>query len=677
MKFKKIIATLLVSALGLSMFTACTPSNNSSSNSGQTLEALEKRTYQGLHQRTAPERTDYFIQDGVCEYVIVMPQNPNKYEIIAKSELVLFFKQATGLNLYSITEPSEGFTHSPTTKYISIGNTKMFETTGIEIDESVLTTQGVRIVTKDNTIYLNGGSIGGALYATYTFLEIMFNWEIYAEDCWVIDENVRNLKMRAFDVWEVPDIEMRTNFWTAVQKNSNNIGYRFRMPDYQDAFIMPIGDVKNGGTYAGIHNSFDVLPKTSPYAEAEWYADDGQQLCYTAHGNEESYNRMIERIATVVTDCMKVYNPEKYPLFKFFTLTIQDGSMSTCVCDACMEALKKYGAHSGSIIVMCNRVMELVSAWQEKPENRAYKRDDFKMAFFAYHGYFAAPTHYDNLQDKIVPNHSDLIMRDDVAVYAAVSDNENGFLRKVSIYDDINKKGRDNLIGWSEIASELYLWTYQTNYTNYLAFSSTMNFYNTDGFSFLASLGVDMMANQGTTGSMNYTCFQAIKPYLDAKLQWNSSLDSDKLINDWFDAMYKDVAPLMKQLYLEEMQHDIACSVREGSWRINSGNRDASKAEDWPLNLAVRWLGMLDQAYVIAEGKYSKGDPETFVMIKNHIDMERVGPAYSFLVNFTEETAPVDLIKKTKRFFKETVTQMAPYQVGEGKGMLNEWIALL
>lgn len=674
---RKIIAGLLAIVLSIVAFSGCTENPETSSSDNITATTMvEKRVFNGIHQLIAHERTDDFISNGKCDYALLVPEEADVFINTAKNELLYFIEQATGLKLRVVTESGEGLTHTATGKYISIGNTKMFASSGIELDTATLKTDGVRIVTKDNTVYLNGGTRAGTLYAAYTFLRIMFNWEIYAEDCWVIDENVKNLKMRDFDVLDIPDIQLRPNFWGAVQANSNNIAYRFRMPDSHDAYLMPVGDRKNGGTPRTIHNSFEILPPASQYAESQWYADDRNQLCYTAHGDTESYDRMVKRIAEVIKDCLVANNPTNFPLYEFCTLTIQDGSDTACVCDACTVAKEKYGSNSGAIIVMCNRVMEELEVLMELPENQPYKRDGFKLAFFAYHSYFDAPAHYDEETKTFVPNHEDLIMRDDVAVYIATSSQTTGFVYKTNIYNEINTAGRNNLLGWAAISHTIYLWTYQTNFQDYLSFSSTFNFYNTDGFQFLASLGAKIMSNQGTSNSMNYTGFQALKPFLDYKMRWNSSLDSDKLIEEWFEAMYREATPIMKELYFDEMQHDIAWSLKVGRWVINSHTSVISE-KAYPLNLLTRWLNILDEAYAVAEKHYKNGNPETYAIIKNHIDMEWVYPGYRLLKYYTEDSADPEMIAKAKEYFKTTISRMASYKVSENGGDLNSWILKL
>ena len=282
-------------------------SSESSSENKQTSALLGKRyTYEGTHIFTAPETDSYIVEDGRTEYQILIPSNANKYEIKAATELTAFFKQATGITLKTVNEPEEGCTHNDTVKYFSIGKTKMYQSSGLTYDAEQLAADGVRIQTKGNTVYLNGGWIAGPVYAVYDMLEILLNYQYFNNECWLIDEHVQNLKLRNFDVLDIPDVKLRTAFWGKTRENLDDAGYRFRMLEYMDAYIMPIGDLEYSKPRT-IHNSFNILPQNNPVAEANWYSTAGNQLCYTARGDAESYERMVAQAAKVVESCLIKY----------------------------------------------------------------------------------------------------------------------------------------------------------------------------------------------------------------------------------------------------------------------------------------------------------------------------------------------------------------------------------
>ena len=676
---KKGLSILLASVMACSLLASCKSNSGEEQESSSVVDVevqddVQRYPYEGIHIMTAPETDGYIVQNGRTEYKLVLPEVQDAYLMLAKNDFISFFKQATGITMDVVVESGEAFTHSATAKYISIGNTKMFQSANIDMKKDVLESQGVRIVTKDNTIYVNGGAQGGALYATYDLLQILFNYEIYAEDCWEIDENVKEVKMRAFDVLDVPDVEMRANFWGAITKNTENIAYRFRMPkEYYDA-LMPLGDVDSGENRYTIHNSTKVVSRKSAVAEDKWFSINGEQLCYTARGDEESYQRMVAQAAKVITRNLELSPPKDYPDFTYCAFTMED-NFQNCTCEFCAAAKEKYGEDSGAVLVFCNNVMELVSEWMERPENAEYKRENFRLTFFAYHGFVDAPAHYDEEKKTYVLNHPDLQMRDDVGVFFALSP---GFQLAESIYHESNDAARERCLKWFAVSNNLYMWTYNANFSgSYLVFNSSFNLYNSEGYQFLANGNLAMLANQGQFGSTNYTAFQGLKPFLDYKLQWQSNLDSEQLIDDWFKAMYREAAPIMKQLFEEEQAHHYYMLHESGTYAKGSNQENPHKKDYWPINLLTRWLDLIESAKNVVKEKYEVGNPALYEMLKKHIDMEWVSPAYFLLCYYDESNADPTLIQNTKAYFRNEIAKLAPYQLGNHNGQLNEWLSSL
>ena len=136
---KKRIISLFLSALCVCSFAfGC---NGGSGTQTSTGTAREKYRYtKGVHNLTAPEANTYMVQNGKCDYQILLPANMDSNLIVAEAELKYFFEEATGVKLSSVVEPKEGMAHTAEGKYISIGSTKMFESAGIDLKADVLGT---------------------------------------------------------------------------------------------------------------------------------------------------------------------------------------------------------------------------------------------------------------------------------------------------------------------------------------------------------------------------------------------------------------------------------------------------------------------------------------------------------------------------------------------------------
>ena len=165
----------------------------------------------GTHVYTAPETDKDFIKNGTCDYTVVVPEVTSNYIRTAQSEFLYFFKKATGIDLRVINDGQlTTKTHSDDTKYISIGETTLLKSTDINYSFETLNYDGGRIVTKGNNIYIVGGYDSGTMFAVYTFLRLTFNYECYTSSTFVIDENVKNMKLKAYDVTDVPDFYHRS-----------------------------------------------------------------------------------------------------------------------------------------------------------------------------------------------------------------------------------------------------------------------------------------------------------------------------------------------------------------------------------------------------------------------------------------------------------------------------------
>ncbi len=627
----KILSVALSGVLAIFSCVACEAPDDTTKNA-----EVKKYFYDGgTHIYTAKETSEYMVQSGRTDYKIVIPAEAGKYLQAAKDELTLFFQEAANVSLDYIIEPEGGIAHSERGKFISLGETKMLESSGIEVDKSLLGSDGIRIVTKDNSVYLVGGSDYGTLYAVYDLLAILFNFEVYSYDCIQIDRNVKNVKLYEFDVTDIPDVALRSNSWAMRRDNVNNFAYRSKMVQAKSDYLMPLGDDRVGGKPRSIHNSFQILPKAEHYEKHEkWYSLNGDQLCYTTRGDEKEYEAIVEKIAEVIEYDLTKYPVEQYPNYNIGAFTMEDTG-TNCNCPACMDAKAKYGSDSGAVIVMQNRIMEKVSEWMNKPENKEYKRDEFKLAFFAYHNYADAPAYYDEAQGKYVVNHPDLTMREDVGVYLCMSDD---LCYLVNVYDEINDKGRDNLLAWFDIANTTYLWAYNCNFQGYLFMHASMNFFDTEGYQFMIQSGVKMLENQSASGSKELTAFHSLKVYLDSKLQWDCTLDSKELTRNWFDAMYGPASDVMMELYNQEREYNIMQYAKEGWLEDCEHVYSASMYNEkyWDYGVLKGFIAQCNTAKRLIEKTVA--DKELREMYIKHIELEWVFPAFTTLRIFREET---------------------------------------
>lgn len=682
---KKKIISLILATLSVCIFATSCGDKQSGANGGESGSsgvdpsvANKKYVYTaGVHQLVATETADYVMQNGRSDYKILLPQNGDANIVLAESELNHFFQEATGVKLGVVTESGSGLKHTADGKYISIGATKMLESSGVDVKKNTIGSQGVRIVTKDKTIYVVGATTAGTLNAVYTFLNLTFGYEQFAYDCFTINKT-NSVKLLDFDVTDVPDIEMRGSSTALLENNPGNLLYRLRMRNYSD-FLLPIGDRENGEAEQRVHNASNVLPRNAPTSRKNWFSDqsgqggDNTQICYTAHGNKEDYEAMIDRIAYVIERSLIRYTPEKYPLSNIVAFTHEDNENVMCRCASCTEASLKYGAQSALAMIVNNDVRAKLEEWMNLPENAEYKRENLKVVFFAYTAFISAPAHYDESLGKYVVNSPDLKMRDDVGVFYAVS---SGLNFQQNIYGDGSKEGVENSLKWFDIAPSVYLWTYDANFGNFLFRTGGTNFYDTDAYQFFAAGGAKYMFKQSVMPGANVTSFQMLDMYLDSHMQWDTRSDIGELTKRWFRAMFKDASDVMFELYKQENTYALIVANETKKIARTGIINYAISREYWKYEMLKGWLDKIDEARELIS-KYQTKNPELYAVLKEHLDIEWVCPAY-YMISYNAGSIPDDEYNKMVSYFKTDISALRDFRFSERSyGTITTWAAEL
>lgn len=634
---KKIFQRILCMLLTVSAFVGCAVGCGKESSKATivgTIEpAVEKSTFVGVHDFTMTETSEYLVKDGKTDYVLVTTSELSAIEQTAKEEFIDLFREATGIRLE--TKAAEGMTHDPNGRYICLGDNELFASSGIELDKKELTHEGVRIVTKDKTVYVTGGGAYGTLYAVYDFMALTFNFEQYYVDCMEIDTGVKEKKLYDYNVTDIPDLSNRaTNFGWFTQQTKN----RMRMPLYSGNYLLPIHEkmtASNGDEWsvenewvadkssfgATGHNSNEYLPRGTYGEHPKWFGDSGDVLCYTSHGDEAELELMIQECAKKIVASLIAYPVDVYPNMNAASLTVEDNN-DTCACDACIACEEQYGAKSAAIILFMNRLNAYVRDWMEAHKDTKYYRENFELVFFAYNSFSLAPAEWDDSIGAYVPNAPELKLDEGVYVWVALM---NMLEEEINIYHSKNDRGRMQIEKWAALSDGLWLWTYSTNFTEYLYFHDMFSLFNSEGYRFFADNKVKLYyQNSQSYQDGTSTAFHTLSVYLQYKLAWNTSLNTDELVDRFMNAMFKEAAPVMKELLNSMRMHNR--QIKEATEYVNS----VAYAQNYPYNTLKKWMDMCDQALAMVEG-YRTQDPALYQSLKDHIETEWVFPAYATL----------------------------------------------
>ena len=623
LSFTTILMSLILLLIG------CTKPNDKVSD-GFTLD--ENKVVEGaIHIFNKAETNDYILLNNQTEYKIVVPTTPSVREITASLELKNLFMEATGVTLEIITDT--GITLNSQSKYLSIGATTLRTAANIDVNYELLGQSGVRVITKDKTVFMSGAEDFGTLYSVYEFLKQTVSFEYYYTDTYSLDKNVKDIKLMNYDIIDVPDIQNRVAGYGYISGSQNNIN-RMRMRPYADFFA--------GSAF---HNSFGLLPP-SIYKEShpKWYSTDGTQLSYTAQGDEEELKLMKEKITEKLMQIL-MNEPNKHMI----SITMQD-TQTWDSSEATMAMYEIYGSHSAAIIMFCNDVNKKIRNWFTSEEGRDYERE-LEILFFAYHRTNGAPVTYDE-ETKTYKPINGLVCDQGVTVLFAETDGDYTHSMNEIENDRIYK----NLQGWQVVSPKFSFWFYGTNYANYLIPYNSFNSLN-DNYRIAVESDAIWVFEQGQIDQASAaTGWSILKGYLASKLAWNVNYNMQELIEDFFKNYFGQASDIMLKLFNEYRVHAAYIEENKGYGGSRSIFFNAMSDELWPKALLDRFNCYLDEA--ISKIEYLKQDDiEKYYQYYNHITCERLSVIY-LLVELYEPNIESTNLLTLKQTFKEDATRI-------------------
>lgn len=636
-----LIALCLVSVC---VFSGCSGCSGCSKKKNE-VSVLSGVEYNGVHELNATETNSWLVKDGKTDYEVVVPSETSALVNVAKDEFIDLFRMATGITLSIVKD--EGLTHTPNGKYISLGETTIFKSSGLSVDKKELGKDGVRIITKDETVYLIGGSDYGTIYSVYDFMKLTFDYEYFYDDCIQIEKGVKNKKLLKYGVKDIPDMKDRKGGWfPQLWKNEDNIAYRFKLasassqitdlPAYTD-----FDETKSAG-YT-VHTTDDLLPKaTYQQKHPKWYttvtAEGGKQLCYTARGDSKEFEAMAAECAKKIEFALTVNTPADKPFINNCYIGMED-TYDACACEECTRLKEYYGAESGAVCIFVNRVAQLVDEWMNDPENAEYYREDFHIMLLAYNNFIDAPVKYDETAKKYVAVDEKVKLRDNVGVYYADIKQD----WQSSLFSTANEKTLVNLQGWSELTNRIdhyvYAINYNTNGTNLIPYD-TFNYFTDEMFKYYMSIGsrgyyvcnIGGYSNNGDYES-NWGKF---KLYLQANLLWDCNQSESELMDKWFNATFADAAPAMRSLFDLQRVYMSEISNKNGFYMQDSIYINFKQKNLFPQNVLLQWMGVCDTA-AKAIAKYKSTDAQYYKTLLTHIEAEYIAPAYIYLSLYKED----------------------------------------
>lgn len=559
------------------------------------------------------EPATYIATDGQTEYKVVVPEVMANPIVAAKDELLLFFEEATGVKLPVIND--KDLIYSKNDKYISIGKTTLLEQVGIE-PEAELGYSGTRIKTVDNSLFLYGKENFGALYAVYDLLNILFDYEYYGQNCYTLN-NESSVQLPQLDFKNIPSIENRATAYNQLDDFTEL--NRFRQSHWYSDYFISIDGLP-------WHNDVQFLYGKLPGHENYWLATkDGvllnNHMCYTARGDEGEYAQLIDTMFNRLKVEL-IANPDRYVA----CLSTAD-STTVCDCEACTTIKNRHGGYYSAVTLsLCNDLIEKVYDWFDTDEGAPYKRD-FKLCIMTYRETENAPVTFNEATGKY-EFIGDLKINENVGIFLAIY----GCAYPYSLKSSVNSDTYKNVIAWSDLTDNFYMWIYNTCFQSYFAPFDVFE-YLQEYYQIMVERGVKSVISEGNHYSPNdSSAWSALKIYLNVKLQWDCNANVEELINNFCDNFYMDAAPYVKAVLNSFRVHSAHLKKTYPGEYGGKYSHDMNMyyTKYWPKDLMEQWNDLFTQGLKAIE-KYQFSDPALYNVLYKRVSIEKMSPIYILL----------------------------------------------
>lgn len=486
------------------------------------------------------------VSQGKSEYKIIIGAESGECTGFAAEELQNFIERAASVRLeivedMALSEGSSG-------KYISVGDTVLFDSASL--DAQKLGKDGFVLRTDGDNVLICGMRERATLYGVYDFLEKYVGVRFLTDDYTFIPE-VSKISVSDLNETEVPDFEIRS-YWTTETQRDPLFAARRRT-----VTVWNFSDEKYGGGlyddfYNDGHNVLRLLGEAGTTFEAhpECYASiNGERknldICWTngVTDDGELDESMSVSTAKSLIEGIKA-RCDLYPTVEYFMIAQEDSQNNICTCSRCNAVREKYGSYSSAMIRMINLVAREVQTWADSERGGR----PINIVTMSYE-YSEQPPVRQNEKGEYIPTDAQVIPEPNVFVQFAP-------LRAGNLAYALNDPLQDastvnNLAGWLSLTNNLFLYTYTTNFANYLWYVPDLLPIG-QNIRYFRDLGISQVICEG--GEQYLNIWQAeLRAYIYTQMMWDADLDPMTLAEEYFNKLcgaYADEA--LQFLYLME-----------------------------------------------------------------------------------------------------------------------------
>jgi len=454
----------------------------------------------------------------LANWDIIIAENAPPSEVYAAEEFQSHLAEASGVRLPIVSHPAPATGRK---RHVFIGSSPAMRESAVGFETDEFGQEDFRIVVRDDNIAIAGKSQArarGTLYGVYAFLEDYVGVRFLTVDHTYVPAIGTWRVVGPLDRFYHPPLRFR---WSYYGETNGNPAFAARI-----RVNTVTGDEKLGGKTGLnlINHSFHHHLSSQKYGKEhpEYFAlVDGERKLDVGGGGPELCltNPDVLRIVTdsVLDDLSKNPNLENISVS-------QNDNNKYCRCRSCAEIDERQGTPMGSLLTFVNAVADEVA--KEYP--------DVMVGTLSYW--------YSRKPPKTIkprPNVQIQLCSIECCLLHPINDPQ---CRK-------NVQFCQDMADWGKICSNISIWNYNTNFSNYLLPCPNLRVIESNVRYFVANnaIGIFMQAAGNALGAE----LSDLRNYVMANLLWDPTRSSEKLVNEFLDLHYgRAAAPVRRFINL-------------------------------------------------------------------------------------------------------------------------------
>lgn len=499
---------------------------------------------------------------------IVLNEGAIPSEVYAAEEFQRHLAQATGHTLPIVRGP-EKQAGTPAVhadrpgRHVFIGPGKAMRESNVGFATDGFGEEDLHIMIRDENIAIAGGRPRGTLYGAYTFLEDYLGVRFLTAEHTHVPPVGKWRVVGPVDRSYHPPFEMRWAYYGEVNRNAA-FAARLR--------VNTVGNEPNLGGRARqqlTSHSFAYQIPSSKYGKEhpEYYClRNGKRL---AQGGNDSYDNepclTNPDVLRIVTEAV-MKEIEVHPEAGNISVS-QNDNAQYCQCPNCAAIDEREGTPMGSLLTFVNAVADAV----------AEKHPNVKVGTLSY-WYSRKPPR----TIKPRPNVQIQLCSIECCLIHPIDDPN--CPKNVKFCDDMRR--------WGEICDNIYIWNYNTNFSNYLLPCPNLRVIEPNIRYFVANgaKGVFMQAAGNAYGAE----LSELRAYIISNLLWDPTRNGEELMNEFLELHYGRAAGPIREFIRRVHDRAEASGKHHNCFgRLNDYGLDESDAQAG-VKLFTRALSLAD-----------------------------------------------------------------------------------